>query len=153
MKALEKTKKAYTPHRIPLKAILTANLVLAVLILTYVLLTPVRAQESDMAGTQNTIGNPSNTYAKVMVVDAVQYNPEDGAEIAFVDCNGLVYRCRSMDGDIYPGDVYTCTMDKNGTQDDVRDDIIIGIKYERIDLLIKQYNDRCNKRQALLNQL
>lgn len=139
-------------HRIPLKAILAASLALAVLIPTYVLLTPVRAQESAHEGTQNTIGNLSNTYAKVMVVDAVQYNPEDDSDVTFVDCMGFRYHYQMDGGDIKVGDIYSCIMDTNGTQK-VLDDIVTDIKYERIDLLIKWYNDRCNMRETFLNQL
>lgn len=45
-------------HKIPLKAILAANLFLAVLILAGVLLTPVRAQKSNMGYPKTPLENP-----------------------------------------------------------------------------------------------
>lgn len=122
---------------------------MAVLIPTYVLLVPVRAQESAQKGTIEL----STVYAETLVVDAVQYDPKtDIADVAFVNSTGTVYRYLYEGGDINPGEIYNCIMYTNRTPE-CADDYIMDIKYERIDLLIKGYNDRCNKRQAALTQL
>lgn len=78
---------------------------------------------------------PYGTYSKLMRVVACQYGDNYTACVTFVDCMGFEYHLDLNDSDISPGEYYTCTLSNNGTEFIV-DDIVLKIKYERVDLLM-----------------
>lgn len=71
------------------------------------------------------------TYAMTMVVTDIC----DDGSVTLRTATGLVYTTDMLDGDVSVGEMYACLMNDMGTTDDVRDDVILSMRYERLDLL------------------
>lgn len=137
--------------KMPIVAILAANLVLAVLVLAGILfgavIEPKTVQACEKYDTYTVddfhgYGMPfGDTYSTVLIVSGVQFDPETYDSCCdLIDDMGREYHLDiAGDGDIEVGDIYSCTMADMGTLD-VSDDRIIEIKYQRIDLLMERFN-------------
>lgn len=81
-----------------------------------------------------TPNNFKNYYSTLLKVVSVEWDTELKVGRAFfTDCNNNVYSTGIVDGDIFPGDFYTAIVYTNKTVF-VYDDIIVKIKYCRVDL-------------------
>lgn len=78
------------------------------------------------------------TYARAMVVTDIH----EDESVALRTATGLVYITDTLDGDVSIGEAYACLMDDMGTQEDVRDDVILSMRYERLDLLCGEERER-----------
>ena len=67
-------------------------------------------------------------YAETGKVANVE-KTENGYMVEFITSNGNVYMFEAEDGDIYTGELYSLLMDSNYTNDTVKDDKILEIKY------------------------
>lgn len=74
-------------------------------------------------------------YAHAMSVTEIEWGDDGINLITLQDSNGEVFQYADDVDDLMVGDVLTCIMDTNGTENDVTDDIILSAKYERVDLL------------------
>lgn len=72
-----------------------------------------------------------STYPAILSVDSVDY--ETGT-VVYRTTGGVTYTVQQDDMDIVIGEIYACTMDNMGTRD-IRDDVIVSRRYQRVDLL------------------
>lgn len=73
-------------------------------------------------------------YSTLLKVYSVEWDRElKTGRVFFIDCYNRFYGMGIQDGDIYPGEFYTAIMYNNATSI-TSDDIIVKIKYCRIDL-------------------
>lgn len=79
----------------------------------------------------------NNYYAELLQVADIDYSTN---EITFKNSNGFVYNYTKYIDDIYIGDYYNALMMESGKENDVRDDIIVNIRYERPDLFVDNQN-------------
>lgn len=70
-------------------------------------------------------------YAELLKVTEINYKTN---EVTFKNSNGFIYIYNKIDPDIFIGNYYNALMKKSGKENDVRDDIIVNIRYERPDL-------------------
>lgn len=77
---------------------------------------------------------PDNIYSNIMLVDKCFYNADGTATVQFINSNGFVFGYKNNNQDISKGEYYSITMYTNDTNS-IYDDIILNIKYERIDIL------------------
>jgi len=54
---------------------------------------------------------------------------ENGYMVEFITSNGNIFLYEAEDGDIYTGELYSLLMDSNYTDDTVKDDKILEIRY------------------------
>lgn len=80
--------------------------------------------------TTTILTNKNNYYSDLFRVYSV-----NDSSIQFINCNGHIYEMENTIGDIYTDEYYALTMYNNNTQQ-INDDIIINIKYVRIDKLM-----------------
>ena len=76
-------------------------------------------------------------YAELLQVADIDYSTN---EITFKNSNGFVYTYTEYIDDIYIGDYYNALMMESGKENDVRDDIVVNIRYERPDLFVDNQN-------------
>lgn len=76
-------------------------------------------------------------YAELLQVTNIDYSTN---EITFKNSNGFVYNYTKYIDDICVGDYYNALMMESGKENDVRDDIIVNIRYERPDLFVDNQN-------------
>ena len=76
-------------------------------------------------------------YAELLQVTNIDYSTN---EITFKNSNGFVYSYTKYIDDIYIDDYYNALMMESGKENDVRDDIIVNIRYERPDLFVDNQN-------------
>ena len=76
-------------------------------------------------------------YADLLQVTNIDYSTN---EITFKNSNGFVYNYTKYIDDIYVGDYYNALMMESGKENDVRDDIVVNIRYERPDLFVDNKN-------------
>lgn len=79
-----------------------------------------------------------DTYARTMVVTDIC----DDSSVILRTATGLVYTTDILDGDVSIGETYACLMDDMGTPQDIRDDVILSMRYERLDLLCEEEEKR-----------
>lgn len=75
-------------------------------------------------------------YPKTVMVNTVTPEPDQTCIVEFIDCNGDGWEYASDDCDFEPGECYTLIMYSNRTST-IYDDIILIVRYERIDLLME----------------
>ena len=97
--------------------------ILSVIILGYSLFSKISKNETDN----------QKYYADLLQVTNIDYSTN---EITFKNSNGFVYNYTKYIDDIYIGDYYNALMMESGKENDVRDDIIVNIRYERPDLFV-----------------
>ena len=85
----------------------------------------------------NNQNSENNYYAELLQVTNIDYSTN---EITFKNSNGFVYNYTKYIDDIYVGDYYNALMMKSGKENDVRDDIVVNIRYERPDLFVDNQN-------------
>ena len=76
-------------------------------------------------------------YAELLQVTNIDYSTN---EITFKNSSGFVYNYTKYIDDIYIGDYYNALMMESGKENDVRDDIVVNIRYERPDLFVDNQN-------------
>ena len=76
-------------------------------------------------------------YAELLQVTNIDYSTN---EITFKNSNGFVYSYTKYIDDICVGDYYNALMMESGKENDVRDDIVVNIRYERPDLFVDNQN-------------
>ena len=76
-------------------------------------------------------------YAELLQVANIDYSTN---EITFKNSSGFVYNYTKYIDDIYVGDYYNALMMESGKENDVRDDIVVNIRYERPDLFVDNQN-------------
>lgn len=86
--------------------------------------------------------NPENIYSQLMLVNECYYNSNGTATIQLINCNGFTYGYKTEDQDVCLNDYYSVVFYDNETEY-IYDDIIIGLKYDRPDLL-SQYENNGN---------
>ena len=85
----------------------------------------------------NNQNSENNYYAELLQVTNIDYSTN---EITFKNSSGFVYNYTKYIDDIYVGDYYNALMMKSGKENDVRDDIVVNIRYERPDLFVDNKN-------------
>lgn len=121
---------------------------------TYPRLTPAEVDAIEQAKTSDYMGDtvPQDTYSKLMRVVDCQYNDNDNDNdtvcVILQDCLGFTYHYDTQNGDIWEGEYYTAILDNNNTEY-IMDDIVLKIKYERVDLLMRatEYLDDTSEMQ------
>lgn len=76
-------------------------------------------------------------YAELLQVTSIDYSTN---KITLKNSNGFVYTYTEYIDDIYVGDLYNALMMESGKENDVRDDIVVNIRYERPDLFVDNQN-------------
>ena len=85
----------------------------------------------------NNQNSENNYYAELLQVTNIDYSTN---EITFKNSSGFVYNYTKYIDDIYVGDYYNALMMESGKENDVRDDIVVNIRYERPDLFVDNKN-------------
>lgn len=71
----------------------------------------------------------NNYYSELFIVDSIDKEQD---VVVFKNVNGYLFTYDGI-GDICENEYYTATMNNNGTAD-IKDDIIVNIRYTRLDL-------------------
>lgn len=78
-----------------------------------------------------------NYYADLLQVTDIDYSTN---KITLKNSNGFVYTYTKYIDDICIGDLYNALMMESGKENDVRDDVVVNIRYERPDLFVDNQN-------------
>lgn len=154
-----------------LTAIMTLNLISAVIVLTAVLSAPVHAMASSTTKGQTAPVWPTQTatngnleyelveivrsdnvdyYPTILTVIAAQNAPEENEScVEFKSCDGFMYHTDVADGSVSEGECYQTIMYSNETTDPA-DDMIMTLRYQRIDLLPENESNRHNDTYSVL---
>ena len=104
--------------------------ILSVIILGYNLFSKIFKNETDN----------QKYYAELLQVTNIDYSTN---EITFKNSNGFIYIYdynNEIDSDVCIDDYYNALMMESGKENDVRDDIVVNIRYERPDLFVDNQN-------------